>query len=542
MHRHYWRDPDTGQWAEITGRIDRVGWEVTSKAEEGATPIATIGIDDPAMDFDIVGHRRYIIVEDESEAADTVLWAGYTADQVIGRSAGDALQPLARTWTVSVSDENTVWQRRVMRGADCKRPAETDVERMTWLLSTAEASMFDDVTTYVSAADPEDMDACDYRNQMFNGIADDCAQQSGKNWFATRIGSGTSAELFAWYGADAETDYSSPLSLSNDPDDWTDAELAAGTSLCWPISMDTKLARDPSRIFSGVVVPYDGGNAYVESSATAAAFARRDTSMPSVNVKTKTKAERRGRRYLRDLDEQDERITTTVEVPAALATQLKAGMRIEFKATHLPGLSAFTWCRILSAAPTPIAAGERYRIALELAVPAGAGDSGSPPGAAAYAILHQGFGPYGGAVHYAGTGDLPPPGYPYRPTVGLITPMTGGTTRTPYTGLRVDGDGTVDVVFHATTTGVYTFTRTIEYSIRLNGGAVSTSIVSKTRNDHPGYWADSATLTASGLAVSSGDVISASTAVVQGPIHFFRTPQGVGDREERLEITGGSLS
>ena len=263
--RHYLHDPDTATWVEVSGYVDKVGWEVRSAAEEGTTAIATMVFADPAMDLDIVGHRRYLVVEDESDSADDVLWAGYTAEQEIGRLGGDNRQPLGRAWSVSISDENTVWQRRIMRGSDCKRPDETDVERMQWLLSTTEAGFFDDVTSYVSTADPVDMDACDYRNQMFNGIADDCAQQSGKNWFALRLGAGTASELCAWYGDGTDYgEYVSPLSLSNDPSDWTDDDLADGTSLVWPISMDTKLNRDPSRVFSGVEVPYDGGSAYVE--------------------------------------------------------------------------------------------------------------------------------------------------------------------------------------------------------------------------------------------------------------------------------------
>ena len=69
---------------------------------------------------------------------------------------------------------------------------------------------------------------------------------------------------------------------------------------------------------------------------------------------------------------QDEVITTSVELPAAKATMLRAGMRLPFRATHLPGFDAkFYWCRVLSCSITPVAAGERYRLTLELA-PTGA--------------------------------------------------------------------------------------------------------------------------------------------------------------------------
>jgi hypothetical protein len=132
--------------------------------------------------------------------------------------------------------------------------------------------------------------------------------------------------------------------------------------------MDTKLRRDPSRVYSGVYLTYEGGAVYRHEEATATAFAHRDFVAPSENVKSASKATTRAIRYLGDLDEQDETITTSVELPAAKATQLRAGMRVPFKATHLPGYETDSaWCRVLSVSITPVAAGERYRLTLELA-------------------------------------------------------------------------------------------------------------------------------------------------------------------------------
>lgn len=162
------------------------------------------------------------------------------------------------------------------------------------------------------------------------------------------------------------TTYNSPLSLSNDPADWTDAALLAGSSLVWPISADTKLKRDPSRVFSGIYLPYEGGAVFRRRMATATTFTHRDAIMPSLNVKSSTKAIARAVRYLDQLKDQDERITTTVELPRAIATKLRAGMMVRFKATHFPGYTSFRYCRVLSCSPKPVAAGARYRLALEL--------------------------------------------------------------------------------------------------------------------------------------------------------------------------------
>jgi hypothetical protein len=194
-----------GGLLEVTDRVQRESWTAAENAEEGTTGQWAVQLADPDMDLDIVGHQRYLVVEDESSAADTVIHGGYTAEQEISRGESETLEPFGRAWTVSITDANVVWGRRVMVGADCNRHAEPDVARMAWFLATDEAALFGDVTTYVSTASPVDMDAVDYRGQMANQIVDDCAQASGKNWFAWwRYDAGAADYLLtAWYGKDS---------------------------------------------------------------------------------------------------------------------------------------------------------------------------------------------------------------------------------------------------------------------------------------------------------------------------------------------------
>lgn len=365
--RWYWTNGD-GDDEEITDRVDRMNpWELTEKAEEGAMGTSTVVFADPDMDLDMKGWRPIWVIEDTSEITDNVLWAGTTGEQVISHGDGDNFDPLGRTWSVSLWDKNNFWQRRLMMGADAKRPAETDVERMQWLLTTSEADAITDASTWLSVLNPVNMDKADLRRQYLNQIVDDAAQASNKNWYLTQIETGSGRANAGWYASLASTARTSPLSLSNDPADWSDDALLDGTSLVWPISGDTKLTRDPSRVYSGVNVEYEKGSVFRNDGTTATAFTRRDFVAPSGNVKTKAKAVARAIRYLDDLDTQDERITTTVEVPASKATMLRAGRRVAFKATHLPGYSTgFTYLRILSCTIRPAAAGTKYRMTLEM--------------------------------------------------------------------------------------------------------------------------------------------------------------------------------
>jgi hypothetical protein len=374
--RYYFRDSG-GSTIELTSYIDRKHPPTLKEhAEEGSVAISTVTISDPDMELDLDGLRRFWVVEDDSEATDDVIFGGFMASQKISRGAGDNLEPLGRVWTCEIADANSLWNRRVMTGADCKRPAETDVARVQWLFTTAETGIFDDVTTYVYTGSTHNMDKVDYRRQYRDQVIADASQASGKNWWVQYQKTGASREWVVWYGNDSETGYSSDLYLSNDTSDWLDEWLEDGTSLVWPIQMDAKLHRDPQRVYSGVLVEYEKGAVYRHDSVTTAAFARRDFVATYPNVKTKTKAIARATRLLNKLDEQDERVTATVRLPKGKATMIRAGMRVPVLATHWPGLTTWQWLRVLSCAVTPHESGDYYDLALELAP---TGDAADPP-------------------------------------------------------------------------------------------------------------------------------------------------------------------
>lgn len=538
--RWYYRNPN-GDYVEIVDRIARVGWEVREQAEEGSAAMSTIVIDDPDMDFDMVGRLNIYVLEDSSEADDDVLFAGVIADQEIGRRGGEWEQPLARLWTVSMTDRNVFWQKRVMVGTDCNRPAETDVERVQWLLSTTEMDWAGDATTYVSTATPVDMDACDYRGQTSSQIMDDAAQASGKNWYCwmRRDGLGDLHNT-VWYGDDSLAVYDSPLYLSNDPDDWTDAELADGTSLAWPISTDTKLRRDPSRVYSGVYLPYDGGAVYRQDADTSATFSFWDFIAPSFNVKSSAKAIARAERYLDELDEQDEVITTSVELPAAKATMLRAGMRVPFKATHLPGYEESSWCRVLSCSVTPIAAGERYRLTLELTN----GRVQVAPTSSQIALVYTDEACDSGTKVYPRTckfdylGDAPPSGWVTVPTVGLLESFDCGDG---YGGVTVLGDGTVSIEHKGGFAGVGDVSCAyVIVSLRVNGTAVASETYTQQDCAFEGYSDTNVYVRADGVAVENGDVIDVYVEIGNwaGDGPYYRVLGGSAGYSPSLKVWG----
>lgn len=488
----YYDDEDIGVH-DLTAYIRRDTLALTEQAEEGSVGISTITFDDPDMILNFDGHRPLFILEDEDTTGDTVFFFGYTYNQRIKRGPNI----LGRIWEVDVSDANALWQRRIMTGSDTKRGAETDVARMQWLLATNEATGFTDVATYVSTATTGAMDAAPYRGQTFSQVADDCAQVKGKNWFAFGAKSNLTAvkpPVYAWYGKDDLTTYSSPFTITNDP-------TLINESTVWAGDQEATLTRDVERIYWAVYMPYDGGAVYRTLAATAAHYAKRDFAAPSINVKSRAKAQARGDRMLTDLATPDLRLKlTVVKVPPAAVNGFKAGMRIQVQMTEMEEASFLGWWRIVSRTPQQVGDGTYYDVELELVFsgPYVAGGGGiSPPDEA---ILYRTTGHMADAapnVRTTGTGDLPPGGFPSAPLIGPFEYITDGTL---WKGIRCLASGNVDVTASIGSAAVYSGAVTVTYSLLLNGVAIDTD-----SHAGSGFFNPTGHLSALGVAVVNGD-------------------------------------
>jgi hypothetical protein len=281
---------------------------------------------------------------------------------------------------VTVNDINTLLARRIMVGSDCNRPAETDVERLQWLTGTTEQSFIDDATTFLDTSGPVNMDAADYRYQYANQIYDDCSQASGKNYFLYPYFDSTWKVGFWYEHSDESTDYSSDIQISNDASD-------IDYSTTFEAKIDTTLTRDPSRVYSGVAMPFDGGTQYSQRASTISVFAARDTSAPMVNVKTYTKAQARALRYLDTIKTEEDIIETGLYLPPEQVNDVLVGQRMQAKFTHLPGYEDFSWMRVLKKTTTFLTPW-LYDVDLTL--------SGTASNASPYSVVYVGAFPYGG--------------------------------------------------------------------------------------------------------------------------------------------------
>jgi hypothetical protein len=318
---------------DITGRVRVGSLDVAQNAEEGSVAMSTMIVDDPEGNYDIHAYRRVAIYETEGTVDETqLLFNGF----IVGRRVirGPYRTGAGRQWEVDLVDTNGLLEFRVMVGEDADRPAETDAERMEWLMSTSEMNRIPNLD-FMNLTGPVDMDAADYRGQRGVDILNDCAQASGKNYFAFCIDApgdiipDAPGATHLWYDWADSDERPSDIRLSNDLADIDGIDT-------FEISLDTRLERDPSRVYSGGLGRWDGGDTFVEDLDISNEFTRRDCIVPMENVKSSAKATARINRYLASMSTEEDRITTAILLPAADVNRIREGMRCEFKATHFP--------------------------------------------------------------------------------------------------------------------------------------------------------------------------------------------------------------
>lgn len=361
-----------GSTTDLSGRVFMAsehlglpGVVITQNAEEGSVAHFETAVDDPTGTLTLKGHRRVYYVETSAPAGAQVIGNGFLGTKTVTRGSW-AVGPLARTYTAGLADSNTLISRRLVVGADGARPAETDVQRVQWLMTTTEANQFNGSATYINTSGPVAMDAVDYRGQSVEGILNDCSQASGKNYWV--IYEESLGEFSLWYDWDYSATYSSTIRLSNDEADVDDSTTFA----YFP---DAKLSQDPSRVYSGVLIDFMPASSettswvYETNLATGNEFVFRDVSYPSQNVKTEAKARARAQRYLGTLDEEEDVIHVSFVVPAAAVNKLMHGHRIEMKGTHWGfedhDYTTFTWMRAMNRTVTQIGPAH-YQIDAEL--------------------------------------------------------------------------------------------------------------------------------------------------------------------------------
>ncbi len=358
-----------------------------------------------------------------------------------------------------------------------------------------------------------------------------------------------------WYGDADLAMYDSTAKISNVLAD------VNGTTV-FAASLDTRLNRDPSRIFSGMYLNYDGGAVFQERTATADDFAQRDTVAQAPHVKTDAIANARALRMLEAISTPEDVIPATLySVPAAHVNDIRYGMRVQAKFSHLPDYGDdYSWMRVLNrtvtlASPPDASGASLYDIGLTLSA-----TPPPPPASPARAQLQYEHGLYhyngsswvhasntldAGSIFWENTGDSPHSGFPAYPLVGDLAytatnTVPGGAAYHP--GFTVTGavGGTLSASAKCSLAAVVGGTVALTLSIDKNG----VSIASATYTSSGGLRFIAPVLTAvtsSAVATVPGDLWTTSMTWTNFTNDDMTSPAGVSGADHVFTVTG-SLS
>ena len=155
-------------------RLRVASLEVTTMAEECAAGSAEVTLDDATADFYIYGFRPIYFVE--TAAADDpffgIIGPFWTVERKWRR--GDERTGSRRVIDLQLRDINSLLSLRVQKGTDAEREAETDVERVDWLIHTAEViggygdhGYSIEETEFFFEDDPVEMSESNYTGALF---------------------------------------------------------------------------------------------------------------------------------------------------------------------------------------------------------------------------------------------------------------------------------------------------------------------------------------------------------------------------------------
>lgn len=356
-----YRSPTTpagAGWSENLGTdVVRLGLidGLSTQAQLGSVDGSSIGIDDPDSDVGhdgdgIVGLKQFDWREGDCPLGQRVIWTGYIGQRTYRRGDPDRPSLIVgpnRWIDVGLSDINAFLSFRILvdggdsGDASFNRPAETDIERVQALLGIYYLSdtLFDGI---VAASGGVNMDAVDYTGQKPIDVLNDCAQQSGRNFFVFYDEAGTYTPdagdfgLFYDFNDKRVFPANNPdFRISNVLTDCDQSSPGVFTGPTWPPLRDGTLTVDPMRVVSATQIQVGKTSVYRQMPTTANKFAWRDQVATAPNLKTVPQAEARAGRYNADQATEDPRLTFTVELPPENVNDAIAGQFFPVRFEHL---------------------------------------------------------------------------------------------------------------------------------------------------------------------------------------------------------------
>ena len=532
----------------VTHNFDPTTLEIPTRADMGEANSGSLLYEDEGATLTLTGHQP-VEIEEIDCTTQPRIFTGWTTQRDIKRDPPNAMLagPNARVQQLNIVELNGVFDfRQITRTGTGggNRPSETWADRLTWILESEYLSDWLPANQDFVVTNTTMMDEADYRSQTPRAVMQDLSERSGDAYTFFAFFDPISNAIRLFFDNPSSYIAASTISISD--------VLGDVGGLCFAPDSEATLAREPDEVYSDVILEYFDGTLklYRSRPSTYATYERRGASIQRPYTKSLATATSQAEKWLDKHAVETDRITCSIQVPAASVGLIQAGQSISVKFSHMPGYETFTMMRVVSCSPKPIDdTGYWYTIALELVGVV------TPITEGAYAVLTwQSLDETVDPGHWA---YVPPPYKPRArhngnfPHVGdtgqWTTPLTGplqyvasdGTTPAPgpYVpgidadagyGIKCLADGVLDVEFALTAIQVYMTSFTI--AIYVNGVSVASAV------DVGGE----ATVTKTGLVVASGDVIEGwivnQTNAYVGEVLI---PSGVGSASrEHLKVSG----
>lgn len=339
--RYFYMNP-AAEPVELTDRVwTALSWN--SSAEELNAVQSEWVIEDPDSDLLLYPWRRVYVLDDDAPEDHTVIGMGFIFDVEIERSEVYLRSPVNRAWRLTITDLNYMPQYPLFDAGDSPdRAIETDLERIAWYLTTAEANHFDTNTDYIDTTGGVSLDALDLTSRNPYEMVRGAMDQSGRNAFVLydeAVGSPdfeTSAgELALFYGKVESDFWTSDIFLSNDP-----ADIDPDNGVFPLAEDDLALRLDPTRIQWKLHVAYDGGMVAVHDDTIGDVYTRREGTVDAPDLTSSVTAAARGNRMLQAGRNPLSRIQWGYHCHADYVNALMAGQTFQYRATHLTNLEA----------------------------------------------------------------------------------------------------------------------------------------------------------------------------------------------------------
>jgi hypothetical protein len=151
-------------------------WSLTEGAEKGTMSTSGFMVEDPTAAQTIVGLKECHF--EDSACVDPTIFAGFFDVRAVSRAVA-LLTGGARAWDAQVTDLNVLLGDHIIDSG--KRPAETDIQRIDWLLASGYLPIGD--AGFIDRTGPTNLPAADYTGRFPSDVLAECSNLSGRNYF-----------------------------------------------------------------------------------------------------------------------------------------------------------------------------------------------------------------------------------------------------------------------------------------------------------------------------------------------------------------------